>query len=287
MEHCCICGKELPNRYAVAGRCKEPGCNQPFCSLHWHNSNGFCPEHGYEATKGNNPDAPARRADRTWMAIMKKIMHSTKNAITNTTTALIAQIKKLKKDKSPEAALQRIEADQAANRESRELASARLEKLHTEIVQKKKAYEKAAPARKRVLEAELKNALAEYKAAERELSVLLENETVLAQVKGRIREVVSYGKAGVTEVQIDELVDEIEEQVGEAEGRLDAMRDLEKAGRRRDRESDTESLMNELAAFDEESGETDLDKELAGFEDEPTEKGGKKDSSPPPPIKDL
>ena len=287
MDVCCLCGKALPNRYAVAGRCQQPGCNKPFCSLHWHHSNGYCPEHGYEATRGNNPDVPAGRADRTWMAIMKKMMFSTKKAIAHTTTALIAQIKKLKKDKSPEAALERIERDQTVNRESREVASARIEKLHQAIVDKKKAYAKAAPARKRILEAELKSALAEYKAAERELAVLLENEAVLAQVKGRIREAISYGKAGVDEIQIDELVDEIEEHVAEAEGRLDAMRDLEKAGRRRERESDHEALMTELAAFDEEPEETDLDKELAGFDAEPEAEKSREKDSPPPPIKDL
>jgi hypothetical protein len=283
MEHCCICGNDLPNRYAVAGRCKEPGCNEPFCSLHWHRSNGYCKAHGYEQTNGNQ--STAGKATHRWVAIMKKILSSTKNAITHSSAALIAQIKKLKKDKSPEAALQRIEADQAANRESRELASARIEKLHQFIAEKKKAYAQASPARKRILEAELKSALAKYKATERELSVLLENETVLAGVEGRIREAISYGKAGVTEVQIDELVDEIEEQVSEAEGRLDAMRDLEKAGRRRERESDRESFLDELAAFDEvEPFTSDLDKELAGFEDEP--KKETTDRKPDAPLRD-
>lgn len=46
-EMCCICGKELPNRWAVAGRCKIKGCDVPFCSLHWRNGNRQCREHGW------------------------------------------------------------------------------------------------------------------------------------------------------------------------------------------------------------------------------------------------
>ncbi len=44
---CCICGKELPNRWAVAGRCKVKGCDMPFCKLHWRNGNKLCREHGW------------------------------------------------------------------------------------------------------------------------------------------------------------------------------------------------------------------------------------------------
>jgi hypothetical protein len=217
---------------------------------------------------------------------MKQIMTSTKNVVSRSSAALVAQIKKLRKDKSPEAALARIEADQAVNRESREVASARIEKLHSEIVKKKRELAQASPARKRIVEAELKSALAKYKATERELTVLLENETVLANVEGRIREAVSYGKAGVTEVQIDELVDEIEEKVDEAEGRLDALRDLEKAGRRRERESDRDTFMDELAAFDEdEPVRSDLDKELAGFDEEESVPSAT-DRKPDTPLRD-
>jgi hypothetical protein len=46
-EMCCICGKELPNRWAVAGRCKDKGCDVPFCKLHWRNGNKLCREHGW------------------------------------------------------------------------------------------------------------------------------------------------------------------------------------------------------------------------------------------------
>jgi len=31
MAQCCICGKALPNKYAVAGRCEDAACDRPFC----------------------------------------------------------------------------------------------------------------------------------------------------------------------------------------------------------------------------------------------------------------
>ncbi len=73
----------------------------------------------------------------------------------------------------------------------------------------------------------MQSKLAQYKGGERELTVLLENERVLSQVKGRVNEVTGYKMAGVSEYQIDEVIDEIEEAVGEEESRLDAARDLE------------------------------------------------------------
>lgn len=46
METCCVCGRALPNRYAVAGRCEEPGCGAAFCAMHWNLGGRRCPEHG-------------------------------------------------------------------------------------------------------------------------------------------------------------------------------------------------------------------------------------------------
>ncbi len=183
-------------------------------------------------------------------------------------------IARLKKDESPEAMLATLEEGLKANRKRREDAAAEVERLHHEIAAKKKAYATAVPARKKIMETELRSLLAAYKSAENQLTVLLENERVLSTVKGRMLEVVSYDLATVTEDQIDDVIDRIEDAVEEAEARVDATRDLEKAGRRREREDDTEQLWDALKGFDEESEETSpLESELAGFEDE--EESGK------------
>jgi len=51
---CCICGKELPNRYAVAGKCEGNGCDEVFCSLHWNGGNQKCRKHGWKESEKKN-----------------------------------------------------------------------------------------------------------------------------------------------------------------------------------------------------------------------------------------
>jgi len=159
-------------------------------------------------------------------------------------------VRRLKKDRSPQAMLATLEESLGSNRGRRESVATRLEKQYAEIAEKKKIFTAAPPARKRILEAELKTLLAGYQATERELRVLLENERILAQTQGRIQEVLAYGMAGLQEAQLDELADQVDACADDAEGRVDAARDLDRAGKRRERESDQESFLDQLSAFD-------------------------------------
>ncbi|MEM7394116.1 MAG: hypothetical protein AAF492_17390, partial [Verrucomicrobiota bacterium] len=59
MKQCCICGKDLPNRYAVAGTCTADGCDAVFCARHWHGSNQRCRKHGYEEIKNSKRTSAA------------------------------------------------------------------------------------------------------------------------------------------------------------------------------------------------------------------------------------
>lgn len=181
----------------------------------------------------------ARKAMKQTLALVKKLG-----------TGAVALLKKLRKDRSPEAMSATLDVQLSANRVRREEISGQVERLYNEIAAKKKAYATAPKARQRILEAELKSLLSTYKTAERELGILLENEKNLGLVKGRLNEVTAYGMAGVSEAMIDDVIDEIEEKVSEAEGVGDASRDLEKAGKRRERESDTEDLWEQLGDFD-------------------------------------
>ena len=195
--------------------------------------------------------------------------------------------KRLKKDKSPEAMMETLEQSLEANRMRREETSRRVEQVHDLITRKKAEHAKASPARKRVLEAELKSLLTEYKTTERQLNILLENERNLSQVKGRLNEITAYGMAGVSEDAIDDLIEDIEEHVSEAEARTDAARDLEKAGRRREREGDSENLWDELAAFDEEFTEDvaeDREDEPGDTERERLRGESRKPMGEPPPA---
>lgn len=199
-------------------------------------------------------------------ATSKRAMLDTLARVRRMGAGALDLLKRLKKDRSPQAMLATLEQAAEANQARRETVSARIEAQYTDIVAKKKAFATAPPARKRIIEAELASLLSRYKASERELTILLENEKVLAQTRGRIQEVTAYGMAGVSEIQIDDVIDEIEGSAEAAEARLDAVRDLEKAGRRRERESEKASLWDELGAFEAEPAETSRDDALKDLE---------------------
>ncbi|MBA4386640.1 MAG: hypothetical protein C0404_01595 [Verrucomicrobia bacterium] len=292
MNQCCICSKDLPNKYAVAGRCRKTGCDNAFCSLHWNRSNRQCREHGYEETRqedrpaldkglpGGAADTPGAGGDNSKENKMpddntpqkqadpakaRKVMNDALVLVKKLGLGALDLLKKLKKDKSPQAMMATVDTSLAANKTRRESIEDRVEKLYGEICAKKAAYQKAAPARRSILEADLKSKLAEYKAVERELKVLFENERILSQVKGRIYEMQAYDMAGVSENLIDDVAMDIESKVDEAEGRVDASRDLERAGKRRDRESDRDAFNEDLDAFGSEEKPSAFAKELDAF----------------------
>ncbi len=201
----------------------------------------------------NSPADPAPAPSKAVVsaAIAKRAMKETLDRVKKLGTGAADLLRRLKKDHSPEAMIDTLERSLAANAARREPLAARVEELYTRIAARKRDYAAAPPARKRIIETELKSLLASYKAAERELSVLLENETLLARVRGRISEVMAYDLAGVSEEMIDDLAVDIDDRVVDAEARLDAARELDRAARRRDRESDREDLWAELDGFEE------------------------------------
>jgi len=159
-------------------------------------------------------------------------------------------VRRIRNGKDPEETLKEIDASLAANREKREPLLARNAALVTEIASKKKAYEAAPLARRKVLEMELRNLLSEYKSGERQLKAFFDNENALTVVRGRLLEQIALGMRSVREDDVDKLADDIDEAVSDAENVADAIRDLEKAGKRPDRESDADAFAAELAAFD-------------------------------------
>ena len=53
MTTCTICGKRLPNHYAIAGSCEDSSCEAAFCALHWREGNQLCRAHGWNNSKNN------------------------------------------------------------------------------------------------------------------------------------------------------------------------------------------------------------------------------------------
>ena len=323
MDTCCVCGKELPNKYAVAARCSEPGCDAVFCTLHAATWNRRCPAHGGSETSPLHVADPALReirdpkpetrnpepdpaaptmeetptSDETLVKDAKaKIPASRMRGILASVGEFAAKagklagdlVRRIRNEKDPEEMLKSLDASLAANKEKRQPLFDRNAALAAEIGAKKKVYEAAPPARRKMLELELRNLLAEYKANERQLTAFFENENALTVVRGRLLEQIALGMQTLKEDDIDKLTDDIEDAVSEAENIAGAVRDLDKAGKRHERESDADSFADALAAFDEPSGESHAEgaeiaeaaphAESAEF----AEKGGASSPSEPP-----
>ena len=287
-EQCCICGRELPNRWAVAGRCEADGCGAAFCALHWHNGNRLCKTHGWKTTETKKmderkdavvePEAEIRERSKTEMTPQAKESVVRKVAAFAVTLGKGAAslVDRMRGVKDPDAAISALDAQLAANRERREPLAARSEKLYGEIAAKKKVYLAAPPARKKILELELKSLISEYQSLERQLAVYFENERVISTVRGRTLELTAMGLRKISEKDIDALADKIDDAAGDAEDVTGALHDLERAGKRRDSE-DPDAFADALAGFDEsysaEAAEPSCEAPgldaLAGFGDEP------------------
>lgn len=280
-ETCTICGRTLPNRFAVAGRCEEPGCKEAFCAFHWYNGNRRCLEHGWkpgenrqrnggthggttvstvilegenmsEGQEGNKGGAEDRdlcaQADKSLPADRKaSILRQLGDFALSLGKGAGALARKLGGIRNTDEALQEIEAQIAENRKRREPVSKRYDELYKFIVAKKKVYQTAPPARKKMLEMELKSAIAEYQSLERQLTAYLNNETILTKVRGRMCELVAMNLKKISESQIDKLTDAIEDAADADENIDGAIGDMDKAGVRRER--DDGSFEDALAAF--------------------------------------
>ena len=253
-DQCCICGRMLPNRWAVAGRCKASGCDMPFCRLHWHAGNKRCREHGWRRVDGaglhasgdpqmeiSNFEHNAREIDmneeREDMDLSevsekqgKRAMDAALKGMKAAGVGMAGLVAKIQYARSPQAMKDALDENLKKNGLRREEVSEKLEAVHNRIVILKKQYATAPPARKRTLQMELKVLMGEYKNLESEFKILLENETVLGKVRGRFMETLAYDLRGIKEKQIDKITDRIEDRVDDAEGVMDAVADLEGAG---------------------------------------------------------
>lgn len=297
MDTCCVCGRALPNRYAVAGRCEEPGCDAAFCAMHWHLGGRRCPAHGGPREYGGRKTAAAEPVSARGLDVAsteaetkgtetmeggkdgellerakteltpqarKSILRSVADMAAKIGRGAGSLVERLRGVRSPEAVIGELDAQLAANRERRVPLSKRHEELYAQIAAKRKQYMAAPAARKRLMELELKGLMAEYKGLEREIAVLLENERVAATVRGRTMELIALGLRKIGEDQIDRLTDDIEEATAEAEDVSGALDDLEKAGARRDREGATEAFEAELAGFADEPEAADSSADWLG-----------------------
>jgi hypothetical protein len=201
-------------------------------------------------TGAENREEEQRLVRNATKELAKKAMAETVALAGKVGTGLKGLWAKMHVDRSPEAMLGSLNSGLDENRARREKTSAEMEALHGAIAAKKKAYESASPVRQRMLKTELQTLMTQYKSLEREFMLLSENEQTILTVKGRFMELIAHGLRGkVDEDLIDRLADDIEDKTGDAESVQDAVGDLDRAGRRRDR--DTGDFDAELAGFGE------------------------------------
>lgn len=266
---CCVCGRTLPSKYAVAGHCSADGCDAVFCALHWHAGNHVCPAHGGGQTETPRPASPDSTATPVQDSPMDPIppepapvsvnltveqkrtaARAALDAIAKLGTGVAGLVKKLSGVQDPQEMIDSFSAALDANRTRREPLRERYDVLFRDIAAKKRDWQAAPPARKRILELELRTLLSEYQGIERQLTAYYENERTLVAVRTRVEEVVALEMRKVSERQIDRITDKLDDAVADAEDANDAVRDLENAGRRRNSEADSASLEDALAAFD-------------------------------------
>jgi len=192
--------------------------------------------------------ADSQKGDGSWF---KALLAGTKTL----GKASVALVNRLRGVRDPEAAIAELDGQLATTRAKREPLSGRYEKLYAEIAAKKKLWQTSAPARRKMLEMELKTLLAEYKGVERELAILFEHERLIVTVRGRTLELAAQGLSIPKVEDVDRLTDDIDNAVNETEDLSDAVEDLEKAGVHRQR--NPVNLEDALAEFDEPASDTE------------------------------
>jgi len=183
---------------------------------------------------------------------------------------MIDRIKKLigqAKGKTPAEKLGQLEKMSESNSLKQKKIDDELSPVTSKIQELKKRYEASSEAQKGLLKPEIQQQLRQFKSLKREREIYLENAAGLTEAIGRMRELAAYQSAGVDEDTFDDLAIDLDEAASSADGVSAAIKDLEKAGRRRRSLSDDDkSFEDELAMFDE-VGDS-LDDDLAGFEED-------------------
>lgn len=192
--------------------------------------------------------------------ILKQAASFALKALGRLGTGFVGLLKSLKtQEQDPAAMLQSFEDHLAANQTRRQEAQARYDRMETDLRAKVALHGKVAPSRRALLERELLTIKSGLDAAGRELTILLGNERSLMAIEGKVRQMLAYRMAGVTEDQLDDIAIRVDEDADEAQGIQDATRDLERVGGERQVESDRDALSSLLADYAPEAADATLE----------------------------
>ena len=213
-EKCCICGRELPNRWAIGKREVVDGIERCYCAF--HAGEGVKPK-TVKKEKPMQEDTLSAAEAKEQQIVKSASVEYAKKAWAEC-SALALKLgggaktlwSKIHPDRSPAAMLATMNENQASNKKRIDEVKPELDRVYKEIVTKKKEYASASPVRQRLLKTELQTLMTKYKGLEREFNILCENERSIEAVKGRFLEVLAHGLRGKLNAEmVERLTDDI------------------------------------------------------------------------------
>ena len=151
-EKCCICGRELPNRWAVAKRETVDGEERCYCAL--HAGDGLKPRKTVKKEEPMQEETLSAAEAKEQQIAKSASVEYAKKAWTEC-SALALKLgggvkslwSKIHPDRSPAAMLATMNENQACNKKRLDEVKPELDRVYREIVAKKKEYTSASPVR--------------------------------------------------------------------------------------------------------------------------------------------
>lgn len=256
MKQCCICGKMLPNKYAIGGACEHPNCTELFCRYHWDKGHRKCLAHGgsKEITVSTEQSQPKESIP------MKESNTSPETPKTKSSgffSKIASGVKSIKKAivKDPEEELKKAEDTLQQYEVNRSKLVAELEQVDRQIIEKKKQYNVAPPFKKSILKSELERLLSLHSNYERRIKAILNNEKALSNYVSRVNEMGDIKNIPINEANVDKLTDRLETAVDDSMSIGDAVKDLNKVKGVSPDSMDEDDFDSMLDMFGEEVGE--------------------------------
>ena len=256
MKQCCICGKILPNKYAIGGACEHPNCTELFCRYHWDKGHRKCLAHG-----GSKEIIVSTEQSQPKESIpMKESNTSPETPKTKSSgffSKIASGVKSIKKAivKDPEEELKKAEDTLQQYEVNRSKLVAELEQVDKQIIEKKKQYNVAPLFKKSILKSELERLLSLHSNYERRIKAILNNEKALSNYISRVNEMGDIKNIPINETNVDKLTDRLETAVDDSMGIGDALKDLNKVKGVSPDSMDEDDFDNMLDMFGEEVGE--------------------------------
>lgn len=256
MKQCCICGKMLPNKYAIGGACEHPNCTELFCRYHWDKGHRKCLAHGGSKEIIVSTEQPQQKESIP----MKEFNTSPEVPQTKSSgffSKIASGVKSIKKAivKDPEEELKKAEDTLQQYEVELSKLVAELEQLDKQIIEKKKQYNVAPPFNKSISKSQLEDLLSRHSNYERRIKAILNNKKALSIYISKVKEIRDIKNIPINETKVDKLTDILETTVDDSMDIGAALKGLVKVKGVSPDSMDEDDFDNMLDMFGEEAGE--------------------------------